>query len=217
MRDNSEIPTHVEMDVVFEVERDRLSKLLNRYVRPGLGGAKDKDIRVISIGCGVGYEAAAVTGLFPFARFVGVDKEKSQITLARAYNKDVPGNNRINFVQADASKKEVYGNHPWDVVLLRNPQLCGDSNNSFSNYLSEQTKIDSVWGEIVDNAVEALSENGVMLASTVTEKERDVLLGKLESKGNLIIFATENEWDHEMASLGDQFLFIIKKAPSIDQ
>lgn len=194
----------------FTTERERLHSLLGEVLFPHF--ESDAPLQVISIGCGVGFETQPVISLFPNASFVGVDIDPGFIKMAQTFNKDVVQENRVSFVNADALHKDVYADHSWDVVILRNPQLFGSFERMEQKSLAGRIDMDPVWEKIVDNAVNVLSEKGIIVASTATKDERDVLVEKLKGFGNLVVSDVDTKPGKNPVLLGDQFLLTATKS-----
>jgi 2-polyprenyl-3-methyl-5-hydroxy-6-metoxy-1,4-benzoquinol methylase len=81
---------------------------------PGLAGKLSAGGRVLDLGCGQGFAALAMAGVFPGAEVWGVDADPPSIDDARAAAR--ARNVRVRFECADAAAIAAHG--PFDLVLL---------------------------------------------------------------------------------------------------
>ncbi len=131
------------------------NQVLEKFLPAELKLRKDK-IRVLSVACGFALEAQAVRSVLPTSYYEAIDVEPRTIFGAKAFNPDIPS---TRFRVADATRIEEFGQNPWDLIILRNPQLGG-----IEVHLSP-------WAKIISNAIESTKVDGYLFMSTHTDLE----------------------------------------------
>ena len=135
--------------------------VLNFYLPPELKERTDP-VRVLSVACGFGLEALGIQRVMPFAYYEGIDLNPDLFLLARRLNSHLPTE---RFRQADAQNPDSFGQDPWDLVMLRNPQLG-----------SMRVIHNRLWSKIIANSVNATKEGGFLFISSLTGLEFSHLL-----------------------------------------
>lgn len=154
--------------------------------------------RIISVGCGSGEEAGPISTIFPNSTYKGIDMSPAMIELAKETNISIPG----KFEVADATKKEAFDDQPWDVVILRNPQVTGGVGI-----------MDEKWAKIIKNSIEALKKDGIVFITTPSEEERAIIvnyLGQFSEKLKILINQA-NQHTGGKRVFRDEFVVVAKK------
>lgn len=159
-------------------------------------------LNILSVGCGIAYESEPLLRLFPDARYRGIDIDNGYIELARDTNDDIPEG---LFDVADARKKEAFGINPWDIIILRNPQVLGRLMDFTTG------KMDEGWKEIIGNCVEALVDKGLLFISVDTEPERKMILEYLGTRKLQVLVNEENKHKSTQGTCRDDFVVVAKK------
>lgn len=184
--------------------RKSLKKELDAY----LGGEIKDGIRILSVGCGLAYEAKPILDIFPNAIYRGMDVDKNSLLGAKISNPEIPED---VFQIGDATKQEAFGSVPWDIILLRNPQVLG----IMGAYLDKGHLPEAIYGEwleIFNNSVNALRDDGGVLFLTVgTLDERELVVNYLRSKNIEITINEENQHKIKKAGFSDEFIIVAKK------
>lgn len=184
-----------------DAQRENLVEIFGLYLKKEVSGEPK---RILSIGCKFAHEAKPILGVFPAASYKGIDIDGRSIKVARMENSDLA--NSI-FQEGDATKKETFGKEPWDIILVRHPQVCGEI---FPEDPDRDVAQD--WRIIMENSMGALKKGGTFFVSTITDKERKVVLqyinsheGKMKIKVNCL-----NEF-YANRAFNDAFIIVAKK------
>lgn len=184
--------------------RENLKSVFDHYLRP-LVGDPDRNLRIISVGCGFGYEAEPLLKTFPNATYTGIDIKADRIDAAREFNADLGG--KCVFETADAGEKGAFNKGPWDMVVVRHPQVLGSIGSIRDPNLQED------WVSIMENCISALNKGGVLFISTDTGVEREQILEWINTHSNEIKIVTDERNIHP-SSKGihkDSFVIVGKK------
>lgn len=182
---------------------------LESELRTYLGGKVKDDARILSVGCGFAYESKPLLDIFPNAVFIGIDIDEKSLLGARVSNPEIP---KEAFRLGDAAKPETFGSTPWDVILLRNPQILG----SMGAYLDKgrlPEEICGEWQSIFANSISTLkADGGVLFIALGSNEERDLAVKYLnENKKMKIIVNQENEHKIAKATFPDIFIIVAKR------
>lgn len=128
--------------------------------------------RMISVGCQFGYEANPFLDAFPEGTYLGIDIDERMISGAKKMHSS---SDRAVFDSRDARDKEAFGTKKWDVVFLGHPQTQG------SYMKGGATRED--WEKIIGNSAQAITEEGVILATTHLPQEADLVEKYLKQAG----------------------------------
>lgn len=153
--------------------RRTLSVIFQNELRPLVN---KENPRVVSVGCGFGYDAAPIINLYPGAHYLGIDIDSAFINGAQKSNMDIEGD--ISFEARDARNRESFGQDPLDLVIFRHPQMMG------SRYEDAGSRED--WERIVSNAVDALDHGGILFASLLSPDERELFLKATQDRIKVI-------------------------------
>ena len=104
-----------------EAQTKHLANVFEQHVKPWVEDPT-APLRILSVGCANAEELPAVLHTFPNASFTGIDINNGVIEPMDMLNKNNP---RVTFRQGDATKREVFGQDPWDIILFRHPQFNG--------------------------------------------------------------------------------------------
>lgn len=174
------------MDSVAEVKksptmlehyRENLRNVFDHYFkRIDLGQKREGEKRkILSVGCGFGYEAEPVLRIISNSQYIGIDIDEDYISSARAANRDVPD---VTFETKDAQKEDAFIDKDfWDIILIRHPQVIPP-------FLSKNSRSD--WKKIFANSINALREKGVLFISTATPQERNAIISFLKENNETI-------------------------------
>ncbi len=186
---------------ITEQYRESLKKVLDHYLRPLVGDA-DSNLRIMSVGCAFGFEAEPLLKTFPNATYTGIDINTDEIAGAKEINADLDG--KCVFETADARKKSAFNNRPWDIVVVRHPQVLGSTRDS---------NLEKDWALIMENCISALDKEGVLFVSTDTEVERKQILEYINKHKDGIKIVTDEQNIHprKRAVHKDSFVIIGKK------
>lgn len=179
--------------------RAGLGKTFGRYLKNEIDG---KPSNILSVGCHFGYEAEPLLRIFPTAEYVGIDIDKKILEAAKRVNYDLI---RVKFKVGDARRKEIFGKTPWDIIVVRNPQVLG-------TYV-EKGELDKDWYIILTNCMKSLKWGGAMFISTPSEHEKDrVVLYINSSEDKMKIVAnSRNEFSTSVGTFRDEFVIVAKK------
>ena len=194
--------TNVDEKVLIrDSNRENLIETFDSYLKKQVDGEPK---RILSVGCSFGYEARPILGVFPTANFKGIDINKKFIEVARDENPDL--GNAI-FQEGDATKKETFGEEPWDLVLIRHPQVCREMFPA-----DPKQDVAKNWEIIMQNSMEALRKGGTLFVSTITADERSVVLGYIKSSEEKMEVRVNrrNEFDANRV-FDDLFIIVAKK------
>jgi SAM-dependent methyltransferase len=180
---------------IREYYRKALGETFRHYLKPEM---KNENIKILSVGCGFGYEAGALLNIFNSAKYVGIDNDEAVIEGARETNEDL---DEASFIEGDATKKESFGDKSWDLIVVRNPQVLGYSGNPTKE-----------WQSILNNCADALSAGGLIYISNSTKEEKDTALNVLSLSGKIkILLNQENESKVLKGTFKDDFIAIGRK------
>jgi len=186
--------------------RENLSKVFKHYLAEVIENKKDSSVDILSVGCGLGYEAEPLLRIFPNAIYTGIDIDSDVIHGAGKTNKDLYG--RYQFQTLDARDKDAFGSKPWDIVILRNPQVGG---SNFDTSKKSTSKDD--WYKIIINSLEALVKGGTLFISVDEEHERDMVLRHINSFSNNISIVVDepNKYPSRKGIFRDKLIIMAKK------
>lgn len=167
--------------------------------------------RVLSVGCGFGYEAEPILRTFPDGTYTGIDIDEDVIHGAKRTNKGV---DKAVFEVADATERKGFGENPWDVVILKHPQALGSI-----TYLNSSTygKMDTEWGKILDNSIDATKTGGIIVATASSEQELELIGEHLSRFRNnvRVIKYEKNPNEAEQGAFRDEFIIVARKLQSL--
>lgn len=185
--------------------RKNLGKVFEHYLAEDIKG-KDSLIGILSVGCGFGYEAEPLLRIFPNAIYTGIDIDSNIIDGAREANNDLYG--RCQFQVADGRDKEAIEIKPWDIVILRNPQVMG-------RYLdtSKYSTTREDWHRIIVNSIEALGKGGRLFVSVDMQHDRDIVLKYINSFTDTVSMVADEQNIHPSISgiFQDRLVIMAKK------
>lgn len=141
--------------------RRNLAKAFSNFLERAISGNVK---RIISVGCGFGYEAQPLLKLFPDAYFLGIDTNKDLIDGAKSTNSDLPS---ADFQVFDGRNLSSFNEAPWDIVILRNPA-------------NRDTII------AIENSLKVLRKGGIIFITTDTISEMEKIADLLSFFGNEI-------------------------------
>jgi 2-polyprenyl-3-methyl-5-hydroxy-6-metoxy-1,4-benzoquinol methylase len=181
--------------------REKLRQVFNYYLKKQIGTDPK---RILSVGCMFGLEAEPLLKTFPGANYKGIDIDREIIGAATRMNKDLT---RAEFQLADAREMEAFGIEPYDIVVVRHPQVLGDLNPG-SNLAKD-------WHTILQNSMAALRPNGALFVSTTDEDcEGNCVLDYIRHSREkmTVVISDENKFAYGSWPFKDNFIIIAKKA-----
>ena len=163
-------------------EKEAYKKLLKSFQR---SLARKTKRRVLIVGCGSGDEIGHVFDSFPaVSKIVACDIDSRFSDFTRRRYKKLE--KLVSVHQCDFSVEEpLPRERAFDFVILRHPEP-GDSFESYK-----------VWGKIFKNALESLSEGGILLMTTYVEAEAKVFKDLMIDGYCLVRFGRNPFFDSE--------------------
>lgn len=154
----------------FELLRADNRTLLGKFLPSEL--RTRSGVRVLSVACGLAPEAIPIRELLPNARFEAIDIRADLISGATAFHRDIPS---VCFRVADATKPESFGKEPWDLIILRNPQIHGEWQTGYTDMTED-------WARILSNCEEHLSKGGYIYLACAEKEEINRVNGFFKQK-----------------------------------
>jgi SAM-dependent methyltransferase len=193
--------TSTKMSEELVSHQEFLTKIFSSYLKKEVDR---KPSNIISIGCKFAYEAQPILSIFPTATFKGVDIDRDSLMVARKENENLKN---VMFQQGDATKRETFGKDPWDIIIIRHPQVLGEAFPENKN-----RDLSKDWHIIIENSMEALRSGGLLFVSTTLPNERDMVLDYVNSSRQkmLIKLNKKNVFNTNMP-FKDDFITIAKK------
>lgn len=142
-------------------------------------------LRVLSAGCGLGYEAKPVLSIFPNAHYRGIDINDGLIMGAKDVNRDLPPE-QVELTTEDAAHLEESEIGKYGLIIIRHPQLRGTLLNN-SLYGSHD-----MWKNIIESTLKKVSSDGYVFTTVDDEEERDIMLDYLKEQGMEILVNERN-------------------------
>lgn len=196
-----ELASETEVSTV-EYYQKNLKKVFDHYLRPFVGDP-NSNLKIMSVGCGYGFEADPLLKIFPNATYMGIDVDADVIGVIKELSPDL--NERCLFKIADAREEDAFDKGPWDIIVLRHPQVLGST-------IDPNVKKD--WARIMKNCVSAVNKRGVLFVSTDSEMEREQILEYINNQPRDKMEIVTNEHNIHPSSKGghkDSFVVVGKK------
>lgn len=200
--------------------RESLEKTFGAYLKSEVRVERPN---VLSVGCGAGYEAEPILQLFPSAKYKDIDISGSNIRLARRTNSDLPED---IFQVADAKSRDSFAGGPWDIIILRNPQIT-ETLEGLTDFLEGKAKVgkdwelnirngkkvSKDWALIIKNSIDFLKKDGILLVTTPSGDERVIILDQLKTPGKELEILVNEDNKHKAASgvFDDDIVILAKK------
>ncbi len=175
MSDNPETPFDP-----FVKQRRWYTEILTNYLPIELL-QRNGTIRAISIGGAEGLEGQALIELAKIINpglniyFEALDLDEGGIRKSRRMNPNVPAE---NFKVADATDIQSFGLEPWDLIIIRNPNLKTGVITWKEGGGHEN------WNTIFQNSIDKLSPGGYLFITNYDEDEQQLTLDMLKSEKN---------------------------------
>ncbi len=170
-----------------------LTRTFEQHLKPHIENPAGS-LRVLSVGCGIAEEVPAVFQAFPNASYRGIDVQDYYLDHARGEYKSFPN---ATFEYADARKKEAFGIDRWDIVLLRNPQTVGFPSSRLPGDQGDQAYKEQ-WRDIVNNAIDAVTENGALYVETFAPEDKRIMERYLQERKQDISVVFDHQVVREM-------------------
>lgn len=127
-------------------------------------------LRVLSVGCGHGYDAGAVLAVFPRSAYKGIDIDEEIIESAKRLNSDID-TERVEYLKEDAQNVANEEKNKYGLVIIRNPQPGGTSIQTMREELSYQDKSSGLdayrlWKDIIHSSIEKTANGGYLFITT---------------------------------------------------
>lgn len=186
-----------------DIYRENLGKAFRHYLLPYFSPGQEYT-KALSIGCNFAYEAAPLVQLSPGMSFRGIDISDDAILAAKETNADLA--DRAEFIVADARLDSAFGEDPWDIVVIRNPQILGSQVERDPG--KRVTTLD--WQTIIGNSVKHLSPRGLIFITTELEEEKGVITDLLSADHKQVglIRATKNDYPTSSGIFRDNFVIV---------
>jgi len=166
MDEGKEVSERSRLLPTEQLQEDLLN-ILDGYLPADLRADKGKGKRILSLGCGMAIEAEPLIHLMPEAYYEGIDESEVGLGGARALSPSLPAE---RFRVADATQSESFGLEPWNLIIIRNPDVDVLHRRSGSN-----------WEQIFRNCYQHLSGEGYLLVTTHKGAEMRVVREYIET------------------------------------
>lgn len=195
---------------IREKYRGRIEKTLTHYLKNLDNGRLPRDdkgeLRVLSVGCGFGYDVKPVLDSFPNSLYKGIDNNVGLISGARDLNLDVGGES-VHFEVEDASQVDSSEAQAYGLVLIRHPQVLGTTIIG-SGRKVDQGSID-IWREILKASAEKTKKSGFIFVTTDSEYEEEKILEYLQENGINVLVQELNRITEDSTGLPHTDLYVI--------
>lgn len=186
----------------IDQERGRLRSAFGAYLSPLLEKRKGESLRILSVGCGgIASEAKPLIELFPNAQYCGIDIREDCIRGAGRVNES---KERAVFAVEDACDPKAFGDRPWDVIIVRHPQVRGSIRDTSEQSLRRD------WATIFTNSMNALTKGGILFVSTDDLLERELVVHYVADKQLEVILNEENAFGGGIFH-SDRFVLVAKR------
>lgn len=186
--------------------RESLEKTFNNVLVPLF--ARNQELNILSVGCNFGFETKPLLDIFSNSFYKGIDIDERIIEAARRFNEDVGMThmNRFDFEVGDLTNIKSFGNKPWDLVIVRHPQVLKGILGAVSS--------PEDWKTIILNSIDSLANKGIIFFSSDTQEEINEILQNLGySEKNLeIIVNGKNKFANVKGPFTDRFVIVAKRA-----
>jgi len=206
------VPSTIKLDIETAAgarkERVRFWNMLATFVpASGYVSPQGRTVNILDLACGACDEAPILNRYFgggsfdgPLSkrvRFVGIDKNEEKIKEAAAMN-DRPN---FTFIPDSAADVSLYPEVPEvvDVVVIRHPH---NSSNP------------AVWADIFRQGIARLTDGGIMISPSFSEKDHQRVVDLLQSLGCAIVVNERNPYsgrDLRQGESSDRYVVIAKK------
>lgn len=149
--------------------------------------------RVLSVACGRLREWWVVTEFFETKDVYGIDIDAEKIKDAKQIN---PRISESNLKAWNAINIQEIFRDKFDTILLRHPHPTEDIN---------------MWRKILQSTVEALKEDGLLILTTFSLSELEIMLKMSLFMGIKIPLVTNNKHPHELMKIYDAYICVIQK------
>lgn len=160
-------------------------------------------LQVLSVGCGLGYEAESVLSIFLNCHYKGIDINGNLVKLAQEINDDLPSE-RAEFIIEDAIRIEESEVGKYGLVIVRHPQLQG---TFLTNSLYGGSR--DTWKQIIESTIKKISHKGYIFVTIDGKKERDIMLDYLREQGIEVLVNEKNDESKANVSIHKDSLIII--------
>jgi SAM-dependent methyltransferase len=186
--------------------------MLETYV-PQVGYSASKNPRILDLGCGPCYEAHVLSSYFggePFGfdsddvLVVGIDINEKEIEKARMEYSELDFSEEIikwveepnyKFIHGDARELRKLVDGEFDVVVARHPNVAEMPDN---------------WYTIFREAREVLKPDGLLIATSPSDTEHEMMEEQIQRLGYKIVLSCTNMYaiptSHEKASIDRKIL-----------
>lgn len=149
--------------------------------------------RVLSVACGRLQEWQVISDFFQTKDVYGIDIDAEQIKDAQQMNANIP---QSNLEVWDATNIQKTFREKFDVILLRHPHPTEDIR---------------MWQKILQSTIEMLEKDGLLILTTFSLSELQIMIKMLLFIGVRIPLVTENKHPHNLLKMYDAYICVIQK------
>lgn len=174
-----------------EQQRVHIEKTLSYYLKNLDNGRlpreNDDTLNVLSVGCGLGFDAKPIVDIFSGSVYKGIDNDPSLISNAKKLNADV--DERAQFEVEDATEAPLSEDGKYGLVLIRHPQVLGETIIGGEAALPGTVE---TWRSIIKASVKKTKKQGYIFASAMSVEENEKIVQYLEENGVEVLISLEN-------------------------
>jgi Methyltransferase domain len=180
------------------IENDvlRLKNNLSEALRL-ISWAKPKSTAILNLACGradeTGVLLETITSPTESCFYLGIDLRKPEIIEARKrWQNPDPSKLSIEFLVGDAANTHrIKSLPPFDVVFIRH-----------QNYWDAP----QIWDQIFHNALNALSENGILIFTSYFDREHELAMASLQSRKAKLLINLPNTKSRSLSDAPKKFV-----------
>lgn len=180
-----------------------LKKTVKAYLEPVIAQRKSDPLKIVSVGCGFGYEVEPLLDVFPNSTYKGIDINPSFKKGAANMNSDID-QDRVQFEVGDEREPGTLGEKRWDIVFVKNPQVRG------SNFPKEYGSV-ADRQRIIRSSMNAVSQNGILFITAQTKEEKDILKTYFAYPKYKIVIDTKNRVTQSTDTNIDEHILVVKR------
>lgn len=149
--------------------------------------------RVLSVACGRLEEGKVLSEFFDTTDIYGVDIKDADVVRAKDKNPHISDSNIKTW---DARELQKIFNEKFDCIILRHPNP------------SEDLK---AWEKILKSSLDRLKKDGLLLLTTFSLHELQIILRMALLKSAKIPFIKENKYPHPLMKMFDAYICVMQR------
>lgn len=149
--------------------------------------------KVLAVACGKLTEGKVLSEFFNTEEVYGIDIDVSSTNCAKQNNSHI---DEENIQVGDAKSIQARFRQKFDVITLRHPHLTENPEN---------------WKKILESCLKALKSDGILIVSTFTLTELQIILRMCLLESVKIPIATNNKYLSPLNPLFDAYICVIRK------